>query len=466
MKKLIARMRMMIIMRSIEKFGEIYRFNLSEEFYVQSLLEIAVQKNILTLEELEIIQVQCIQLLNSQIEKYNNGQSSSVRIEVAEGIMKSILYTIGIQLKTFPTPKDGVNMLKTTTIEKLYQLGRKRIDQKLKATKVLTNLMLENKLDTPQEIYNATVTEGVKGFFKIYNPNFEAHEIHITADYPVCVPINGFVGIEFMQKYVETINCENIFCRYFSSEAIHCLLSGYQEEYQYLVMNIYEKVLTTAIGCKIIGKDSRDLTISKIQKNYLLNFLSTQSVEQLKEIVLKAAKLLKNELGINAGALEKYIDKSLTIIVMNIVTAVKLNTLDQQFITAKYIEKDYKIKFSEGSKIDDELYRNVIEEIKDCRYTSDKLSIIKSEIHSMSDLEDVIRDAALSKSEIIEVFDLLNPIEIAALLKRHSSNLDLEFDGVSEDEMRFRECLDIYLSLQPNNIRSQIVKASHHIEEK
>ncbi len=145
---------MMIIMRSIEKFGEIYRFNLSEEFYVQSLLEIAVQKNILTLEELEIIQVQCIQLLNSQIEKYNNGQSSSVRIEVAEGIMKSILYTIGIQLKTFPTPKDAVNMLKTTTIEKLYQLGRKRIDQKLKATKVLTNLMLENKLDTPQEIYN------------------------------------------------------------------------------------------------------------------------------------------------------------------------------------------------------------------------------------------------------------------------------------------------------------------------
>ena len=295
-------------MRDIEKFGEIYRFNLSEEFYVQSLLEIAVQKNILTLEELENIQVQCIQLLNSQIEKYNNGQSSSVRVEVAEGIMKSIFYTIGIQLKTVPNPKDAVQMLKATAIEKLYQLGRKRIDQKLKATKVFANMMLENKIDTPQEIYNATVTEGVKGFFKIYNPNFEAHEIHITADYPICVPIGGFVGIEFMQKYVETINYENMFCRYFSSEAIHHLLSGYQEEYQYLVMNIYEKVLTTAIGCKILGKDSRDLTITKIQKNYLLHFLSAQSDEQLKEIVLKAAKLLKYELGINAGSLEKYID--------------------------------------------------------------------------------------------------------------------------------------------------------------
>lgn len=457
---------MMIIMGSIEKFGEIYRFNLSEEFYVQSLLEIAVQKNILTLEELENIQVQCIQLLNSQIEKYNNGQSSSVRVEVAEGIMKSIFYTIGIQLKTVPNPKDAVQMLKATAIEKLYQLGRKRIDQKLKATKVFANMMLENKIDTPQEIYNATVTEGVKGFFKIYNPNFEAHEIHITADYPICVPIGGFVGIEFMQKYVETINYENMFCRYFSSEAIHHLLSGYQEEYQYLVMNIYEKVLTTAIGCKILGKDSRDLTITKIQKNYLLHFLSAQSDEQLKEIVLKAAKLLKYELGINAGSLEKYIDKSLSIIVANIATAVKSNALDQQFITAKYIDKNYKIKFSDGSKIDDELYRNVIKEIKECRYTSDKLAIIKSEIHSMSDLEDVIRDATLSKSEIMEVLTLLNPIEIAALLKRHSYDLELEFNGVREEEMRFRECLDIYLSLQSNDLRGQILKASHQIEEK
>lgn len=453
-------------MRDIEKFGEIYRFNLSEEFYVQSLLEASVQKNILTVEEVENIQVQCIQLLTSQIEKYNNGHSSSVRIEVAEGIMKSILYTIGIQLKTVPKPKDAVQMLKATAVEKLYQLGRKRIDQKLKATKVLANLMLENKLDTPQEIYNATVTGGVKGFFKIYNPNFEAHEIHITADYPVCVPIGGFVGIEFMQKYVETINYENIFCRYFSSEAIHRLLSGYQEEYQYLVMNIYEKVLTTAIGCKILGKESRDLTITKIQKNYLLHFLSAQSDEQLKEIVLKAAKLLKYELGINVGALEKYIDKSLSIIVANISTALKLNTLDQQFITAKHDDKDYEIKFSDGNKIEDELYRSVIKEIQECRYTSDKLAIIKSEIHSISDLDDVIRDTTLSKSEIKEVLDLLNPIEIAALLKRHSYDLELEFNGVSEEEMRVRECLEIYLSLQPNDIRKQILKASLHMEEK
>lgn len=453
-------------MGSIEKFGEIYRFNLSEEFYVQSLLQVAVEKNRLTVDELETIQFQCLQLLTSQIEKYNNGHSSSTRIEVAEGIMQSILYTIGIQLKTVPNPVDAVQMLKVTSIEELHQLGRKRIEQKLKATKILANIMLENKLDVPQDIYNATVTEGIKGFFKLYNPNFEAHEIHITADYPVCIPIGSFVGIEFMQKYIETINYENIFCQYFSSEAIQQLLSGYQDDYQHVVMNIYEKVLTTAIGCKIIGRNARDLTISKIQRDYLVQFLSKQSAEQLKEIIFKAAELLKNELGINVGALEKYIDKSLAIIVMNIDTAVKLNTLEQQFITAKYLDKDSNIQFSYGNKLDDELYRTIIDEIKDCRYTSDKLAIIKSEIHSISDLEDVITDAALSESEIMEVLKLLNPIEIVALIKRHPDDLELEFGEISEEEQLFRKCLETYISSQPVELGEKLRMATQYLEEK
>lgn len=453
-------------MGSIEKYGEIYRFNLSEEFYVQSLLEVAVQKNRLTVEELETIQFQCLQLLTCQIEKYNNGHSSSTRIEVAEGIMKSILYTIGIQLKTIPDPADAVQMLKVTAIEELYQLGRKRIDQKLKATKILANIMLENKLDIPQDIYNATVTDGIKGFFKIYNPNFEAHEIHITADYPVCIPIGCFVGIEFMQKYVETINYENMFCRYFPQEAIQQLLSGYQEDYQHLVINIYEKVLTTAIGCKIIGRDASDLTISKIQKDYLFHLLSKQSENQLKEIIFKAAELLKNELGIKVGALEKYIEKSLPVIVMNIATSVKLNTLDQQFITAKYVNKDHNIQFSYGNKMADDLYRTIIKEIIECRYSSDKLAIIKDEIYSISDLEDVIIDAALSESEIMEVLKILTPIEIAALIKRHPYDFALEFGEIREEERLFRNCLGTYVSIQPVELREKIRSAAQCIEEK
>ena len=65
---------------------------------------------------------------------------------------------------------------------------------------------------------------------------------------------------------------ENLFCLYFSPDNIHHLLCGYEEDYQELLINIYEPVLTSAIGCVLAGTDARMLDLSGYGAEYLNRF--------------------------------------------------------------------------------------------------------------------------------------------------------------------------------------------------
>ena len=69
-----------------------------------------------------------------------------------------------------------------------------------------------NLIKTNNYFYNTTLKEGIKAFFKIYNFSYDACNINITADYE---PLNrpNLYGIEFISKYLEYINYENIFVR-------------------------------------------------------------------------------------------------------------------------------------------------------------------------------------------------------------------------------------------------------------
>lgn len=446
-------------MKSIEKISVIDKSRLNEEFYCQSLLEEAYRSSLLTDVDLERIQYEFLELLANRTECYNGQDSSSIRVEVAETIMKSNFYTIGLWLKLFPCADDAVKILKDSRIFDLYHKGLKCIDRKLKVTKNIYRLVIQNKLDTDNYDYNSTIVGGMKGFFKIYNSDYEAHEIHITADYPLCIHIKNLVGIEFIQKYLESIYYENMFCRYFSSDDIHHVLCGYDCGYKDLVINIFEIVLTTAIGCKLAGIDAISLNISYTQIEYLERILSEKSKEDISSMVLKANDDLQNELNIQSKYLQQYMGNSLSAIISTVCNAVKENTLNKVFIVPKYPEQNPKVYFSYGEKMDDEKYRNTISEIKQCRYLSDKIAIIRSKIHSLSDLEDLIFDAELSQSEIMVVLNGLEMIEIAAIAKRHPFVSDIEAVDLSKLEQELRLCLHNYITAQPVDRRDWILNS-------
>jgi len=451
-------------MNNIEKISSINKSCLNEEFYFKSLLEEAVYLKMLTQKDVERIQYECFELLAHKTESFTRGESSSVRVETAEKIMNSNLYTIGIWLKSFNSADDAVRELIETKISDLYEKGRKRIETKLKSAHHIYMMVMKNLVNTKNYTYNATVIEGIKGFFKIYNPDYEAQEIHITADYPLSNTVESLVGIEFILKYLESIYYENMFCSFFSPDEIHHLLSGYAENYCDLIINIYDHVLTAAIGCKIVETFAVGLDISQFQRKQIIHILSSKSDDEIVVIILKANKDLQDELSINNIYLKHYMKNSLTKVISEVTNSVKLNTLEKVFVEKKYPELNEKIHFSFGEKMDDEKYRSIVDEITQCRFLSDKILIIKNKINSLADLEDLLLDAELSEYEITAVLKELKAEEIAALAKYHPFVQRLEDEDISDAEKKLRQCLQSFIIKEPLERRNIILKTISILE--
>ncbi|MDR2899245.1 MAG: DUF6179 domain-containing protein [Clostridiales bacterium] len=417
---------------SLDSIRVIKRSDLSETDYLQTLIEQALHKGLISDKETERIQLECLTLLADKVNRYNMGDSSSIPVDKAKDIMNSLFFTISLWLKTYENPCDAVVILQKEPVKDIYQKGLRRINTLLASTKTVHGILLKELVPTPNVYYSATLKDGILGFFKLYYPEFSAQEIHITADYPLYNPIPKLSGIEFIKAYTQAAYYENKFCAYFDPSNIHYLLCGFDRNYNELLFNIYEHVLTAAIGCAALNKDTCNLDIGESGINQLYTlFLGME--ENIPEILRQAFRTLDGLFTFSDG-LKAYIKKSLSTVYRAILHNTRNRSLDRIFFTPKYPEQKQKIMFSFGEKMDDELYRKVVDEIRKYRFTQDKLSIINEFVHSLTDLEDIISDALLSKEEVQMILKRLELSEIAALLNKYKHVGELAINELDEKE--------------------------------
>lgn len=433
---------------SLNKISVIDSSELSGELYFQSLLEQAHCKGLLGDSDIERLQYECLTLLANKTECYNSGDSSSIQIEKAQSIMSSILFTIGVWLKTYANPDEAVVALQQRSIHELYQKGRKRLDTLIITTKAIHAKLLRQLVNTQNHCYHDTLVDGILGFFKLYNPDFFAQEIHITADYPLFNPRPKLAGIEFIKAYVEAAYRENQFCSYFDFDDLHHLLTGYAEDYQDLFINIYDVALTTVIGCIVADTDCSRLDITETGVRLLEQTFTAKSKNEIETIIRESADELGQRFQFSQELLQ-YIQNSLPLIVSNIEIAAKKHTLNRVFFTPTYPEHNPQITFSYGLKMEDDLYRKLIAEISQCRYLQDKIAIIKEHVHSMADLEEVLLDADMTSEEMQSILCELSLLEITALCKRYPPLSDQTVRDLREQEQTLRIALEMYIATLP-----------------
>ena len=448
----------------LDKIRGVDAEKLDSVYYFQSLLEQAYSKELLSDNDIERLRFECLTLLAYKTERYNSGDSSCIRIEKAQDIMTSNLFTIGLWLKTYPHPDDAITALRTVPINELYKKGRGHIDTMLASAKTIHARLMRRLIDTPNVFYSSTIDGGIKGFFKLYYPDFAAHEIHITADYPTFNPMPKLAGIEFIRSYLNSLYYENLFCSYFMSDDINHLLCGHAENYAEQLINIYEPVLLAALGCTIAGIDLKHLDITEYGAAYLCRQLADMSQNEIAATIQKAVSRLVSMMDCPQG-LVQYIQGSLPCIILEIQKAVSEQTLNQVFALPSFPENKPKMIVSFGDKMDNEQYRKIIEEIAECRYSDDKAAIIKAHIHSLADLEDVLLDANLTGQETQSVLRMLDLPEIAAISKRYMLIDDIDTFELREQEQIFRKNLQDFISALPQSEQNMIAKLSTALQE-
>jgi hypothetical protein len=314
---------------SLDRTGRIDVSRLDGENYFESLLREAVRVERLSAGDLERLQYECLALLAERTERYNAGDSSSIRVEKAQQIMESNLFTVGVWLKACQSPDAAVDSLLEEPIGALYHKGRERIHTMVLAAKSFHQMLLGRLIDTGNDFYRLTAEDGVNGFFKLYDPDFAAQEIHITADYPLYIPIPRLKGIEFIRAYLNALYYENEFCRRFSAADIHRRLHAYEEGYEELLLNIYEQVLTAAVGCILAGGDA-PLTLTEQEAASLQERLYATRSEEFLPLLQKAVDALIRRLGIENGT-AAYMKSSVPLLAATVRSAAKRNMLDRVF---------------------------------------------------------------------------------------------------------------------------------------
>lgn len=450
-------------MENIEKISKIKRETLNSEHYFQSLLEKAYISQLLSEVELEKIQFDCLALLAKKSERFNGGDSSSIRIEKAQDILASIMFTIGVALKAYPNPDNAVSAVQSIGVEAIHTKGRKRIDILVEQTRKQHLLLVSHLMQTNNVFYSSTIVDGINGFFKLYDADFAAHEIHITADYPVYNKTNRLLGIEFIMQYLKQLYFENMFCTYFSHEDIHHLLCGYDERYENLLPNIYEPVLASALGCILADAPVDLLEITPEIQSLLYHQFSGKDHPKIEQMLHDALSKLSETLSFS-DSLIVYVKQSLYQLATAIESAIKAENLERVFIVPKYPEDNPKLIISYGEKMDNELYRKVLTEFMKSESMTEKINIMKNQINSLADLEDLLLDAELNADEIIIILKSLSPAEIVALMKKYNPSYEMSFTELRNCEKIFCEGLYKFVASLPLEQQVLFAKTVNSLE--
>lgn len=450
-------------MSDILRVGKIDESKLDGKKYFESLVNEAQRVGMFSQQDSDKIKLDCVSLLAMQVDKRYEGKSTSVGTDNAENMFNSMLYTISVALKQYPDADSAAQALLDKKIEDIFFSGSNLIKRMIKVSLTTYRLVRASILETENETYNDTLKDGLTGFFKIYDAEYSADKIKISADYPLCVEITDLVGIEFIEKYIQSLFYENQFCALFSADDINSLMYGYKEDYDYLVVNIFEQVLISALGRVLTGQSAQNLLLTKDDVKKAEKLFEGKSLSEIDEIVRKASLQMFEELEINNSGMRAYIDKALTGIVNRINSMVLKTSLIPVFIIPEVTE-DSSITVSFGDKMEDYVYSEIVTDLIACADLNEKLSIIKSEISSLRDLNDVMIDAELTSGEIEAVLENLNVYEIAALRKKHALGFVNNGDGLYNQELVLITAIEDFVERQSPEYKTELRKITDRLK--
>ena len=359
-------------------------------------------------EDKEIITIKIWTLLGKVTERYTMGDSSSVPVEIAEELLKSITFLLKKEMKNGKFEVDifecenleGVWKDSWITIEKDIAMGKDLLEEVIKTSTGIENIS-----------YDDTVM-GIEKGLKIYDYRFLAHEVPCSIDYQLSNPVDeDMQGIDFINEYLTRLLFENKFCNNFEKEKIIGILKSYCRDYKGLLINIFEPVLTNVIGLEMLEADIFELEIKSYEREILLYTFKKMNIE---ENIIKAASNICNKLKIVSDYEINYVKMTALNLLPRIKEGIKNNNIENIFLSYKIQEDEVRDIFVSNENMDDERLRGLIEEIRVCRFTKDKIAAIHKEVRSLDDLVEIFNNC-IWEDEVEEIVNNLNKEEIEAL---------------------------------------------------
>lgn len=361
-------------------------------------------------EDVQKIQTALWRLLGQRTERFTMGESGSVPVETAEELLRSICFSVGLHLESV----GDISLLKTENIEELLKASWRTLEAKIAEGKELLQHAVSSAPAIENRSYADTLKE-ITTFFKKYDYRFFAHDIPGSIDYQLChaVPAN-LLGVEYINEYLRRLIVENEFCIHFSPETMMVLLQSYCRDYKELLINIFEPVAINAMGLALLGKDVLALDISDADRDQLRSNFKKWTDQEAHDVLYKAVTQICHQLQIKNEAICLYLQQ--TAMALSARIKAVSGRLDGIFLSLFRAKRSCvpAVQYVDGAPMDDEKLRRLITEINDCRFVSDKIAIVKLEVHSLRDLVEILH-VCFWGDDCARLFEELSSMELCLL---------------------------------------------------
>lgn len=240
-------------------------------------------------EERQLFQEKLLSFLAEQARRYTGGDSSSVPVETAQELLRSLCYHLNLSPDK---PSDRWRTLLHADLKEEYQRSLHRFQERLaygeqlwRAVRTrLPPVESRSMLDTLDEI-------GV--FWRRYDPRFFAHQIPCGIDYQLALPMpDELAGVDYINRYLEHLAVENQLLSCFRNEALISVLERSSPDYQNLLVNLFEPVAANALGLTVLGQPAAPLLLSGQALERLSRALQNPSRRELTHMLCQAADRL------------------------------------------------------------------------------------------------------------------------------------------------------------------------------
>lgn len=394
---------------------------LDKNQYLISLLQECLRKGIITSADMIDIQSNIMELLKELIMKYTKGESTSVTVEITEGLLSSLLYSLDFSLLKFDNPMEALLSLKERGVKGVYEEGIELIRLCVIDTKRLYQRTNKNKLHLEIDAYNESLDVAIPSFFEKYTVIFEAHNTMASIDYPLVFDDTKVRGISYIKNYLEVLNLETEFCRLYSEEDIRKTISGFGRMCRLNsgieLINIFEIVTNKSIFSVLCGNNAKDLNITKNQYKTLEEKFKLIGLDLVSGLIDKAIEVIITDLKISNIILINYINKYKELLKIRLLNALENNCLNSIVAVDENEEEKFVFAFDEGKRMNENNFRLTVDKIIRASVVADKVDIVISNVHSLQDFIDILGSDCFFGEEFLLLFNTLEDIELTILTK-------------------------------------------------
>ena len=427
--------------------------DIRKDEFLKDLLENALRYNILSEEEINYINFGISKVLEQLLVYYTKDESSSINIDIADNLLKSVCYTISISLTKDNNINEIINNLKNRSITSLFKEGQKIIKNKFINSKNILEHIKKDKLKISNYSYIDTIDYGIDVFIKKYDYFYKAHEVPGDIDYQLSDNVFSYEGVEQIERYLINLNYENVFCNYFDIKEVRTLLYSYSNKSDELLLNVFDIVLANSVGNYILGKNPFELDIKEYEKKIIEDKVKNKEIlENLNnyiEFIVKKKKIT-DDLFIN------YIKKGVLKFKELLFSAANNNILKDVFIT--FIKENKNIlEYKPEAKLSNKQFKKIYERIISLNNVNDKVKIIKNEIKNIEDLIDILNSDCLYEDEFVYLYEALDEFSLSLII---FYSFDINDDYCNKV---YQKELKKYINSMPKNMKHKIEQISKQI---